>query len=127
MNMLASDVGADGIAHLPVGIDVKLRHADNLTGPCRIGIRPGHLRLVPRTAESIAVPCRLELAELSGSETFLHVRTQQGGIDLVAQLQGVHQIGLGTLLDVFLDPNELFVFGADAKRVSGPEASHGAY
>jgi glycerol transport system ATP-binding protein len=127
MNMLASNVSADGIAHLPIGIDVKLRRADEQAGPCRIGIRPGHLRLAPRTPESIAVPCRLELAELSGSETYLHVRTQQGGVDLVAQLQGVHQIGLGTSLDVFVDPKELFVFGADAKRVSGPEASHGSY
>ena len=46
---------------------------------------------------------------------------------LVAQLQGVHQIGLGTSLDVFVDPDEWFVFGADATRVSGPEASHGSY
>jgi glycerol transport system ATP-binding protein len=127
MNMLTSDVSADGIAHLPVGIDVPLRRPVAHTGTCRIGIRPGHLRLAPRTPHSAAVPCRLELAELSGSETYLHLHTQQGGIDLVAQLQGVHQIGLGTLLDVFVDPDELFVFGPDAKLVSGPEASHGSY
>jgi len=127
MNMLVSDLTADGTARLPIGIEVPLRHAANGAGTCRIGIRPGHLRLAPRTAQSIAVPCRLELAELSGSETFLHLHTQTGGIDLIAQLQGVHQIELGTQLDVFIDPDELFIFGADTKLLSGPEATHGAH
>ena len=80
-----------------------------------------------RRRSAIAVPCRLELAELSGSETYLHLHTLNGGIDLVAQLQGVHQIELGTQLDVFIDPDELFVFGADTKLVSSPEAAHGAH
>jgi glycerol transport system ATP-binding protein len=127
MNMLTSELTADGIARLPIGIDVPLKRADAGTGTCRIGIRPGHLRLAARNPKSIAVPCRLELAELSGSETYLHLHTLTGGIDLVAQLQGVHQIELGTQLDVFIDPDELFVFGADTKLVSGPEATHGAH
>jgi glycerol transport system ATP-binding protein len=127
MNMLTSDVSADGTAHLPVGIDVQLERTRTHPGTCRIGIRPANLRLAPRTPQSLAVPCRLELAELSGSETYLHLHTRDGGIDLVAQLQGVHQIELGTSLDVFIDPDELFVFGPDTKLVSGMEASHGAY
>ncbi len=129
MNMLTSELTADGIARLPIGVDVplKLAAAQAGSGTCRIGIRPGHLRLAPRNAQSIAVPCRLELAELSGSETYLHLRTKTGDIDLVAQLQGVHQIELGAQLDVFIDPDELFVFGADTKLVSGPEATHGAH
>jgi glycerol transport system ATP-binding protein len=127
MNMLTSELTAGGIARLPIGIDVPLERGIANGGTCRIGIRPGHLRLAPRTQRSIAVPCRLELAELSGSETYLHVHTRDGGIDLVAQLQGVHQIALGTALDVFVEPDELFVFDTDAKLVSGPEAGHGAH
>ncbi|MDE1178985.1 ABC transporter ATP-binding protein [Paraburkholderia sp.] len=143
MNMLVSQLGTDGTARLPIGIDVPLERvraidASNAIrtgdaarpgagGTCRIGIRPGHLRLAPRTPRSVAVPCRLELAELSGSETYLHLHTRDGGIDLVAQLQGVHQIDLGTQLDVFIDPDELFVFDADTALLSGPEASHGAH
>ncbi|WP_421376812.1 ABC transporter ATP-binding protein [Paraburkholderia sp. DD10] len=127
MNMLVSDLTAQGTARLPIGIEVPVRQAANGAGACRIGIRPGHLRLAPRTVQSVAVPCRLELAELSGSETFLHLHTHTGGIDLIAQLQGVHQIELGTQLDVFIDPDELFIFGADTKLLSGPEATHGAH
>lgn len=131
MNMLASDLTADGTARLPIGIDVPLgrasAHAVRGNETFRIGVRPGHLRLAPRTPRSVAVPCRLELAELSGSETYLHLHTRQGGIDLVAQLQGVHQIDLGTELNVYIDPDELFVFGADTTLVSGPEAAHGAH
>ncbi|RKR37546.1 ABC transporter ATP-binding protein [Paraburkholderia sp. BL17N1] len=131
MNMLASNLTADGTARLPIGIDVPLGRASvravSANETVRIGVRPGHLRLAPRTPRSVAVPCRLELAELSGSETYLHLHTRQGGIDLVAQLQGVHQIDLGAELDVYIDPDELFVFGADTTLVSGPEAAHGAH
>ncbi len=130
MNMLTSELKGNGSARLPIGIDVPVRGAaaaNGVNGTCRIGIRPGHLRLAPNQPQALAVPCRLELAELSGSETYLHLHTLNGGVDLIAQLQGVHQIGLGTQLDVFVDPDELFVFGADTKLVSSPEAVHGAH
>ncbi|MDQ7976182.1 ABC transporter ATP-binding protein [Paraburkholderia sp. SARCC-3016] len=149
MNMLTSELTASGSARLPIGIEVPVRgaqrtaHASNgameangansrdaaglANGTCRIGIRPGHLRLVPNRPQALPVRCRLELAELSGSETYLHLHTLSGGINLIAQLQGVHQIDLGTQLDVFVDPDELFVFGADTRLVSSPEALHGAH
>ena len=132
MNMLTSEVTADGIAHLPIGIDVPVGTCPRRFGwqaapPAASASGRGTVRLKPRTQQAFAVPCRLELAELSGSETYLHVHTRHGGIDLVAQLQGVHQIALGTELDVFIDPAELFVFDERAKLVSGPEASHGAH
>ncbi|APR40399.1 ABC transporter ATP-binding protein [Paraburkholderia sp. SOS3] len=149
MNMLTSELTASGSARLPIGIEVPVRGAQRAAhassgameangansrdaagpanGTCRIGIRPGHLRLVPNRPQALPVPCRLELAELSGSETYLHLHTLNGGINLIAQLQGVHQIDLGTQLDVFVDPDELFVFGADTRLVSSPEALHGAH
>jgi glycerol transport system ATP-binding protein len=150
MNMLTSELTGDGSARLPIGIEVPVRgarraaqatngatngmaeangaSAGNLAnGTCRIGIRPGHLRLAPNRPQAMPVRCRLELAELSGSETYLHLHTLNGGVNLIAQLQGVHQIDLGTQLDVFVDPDELFVFGADTKLVSSPEAVHGAH
>ncbi len=126
MNMLTSDCG-NGRARLPIGVEVPVRHGLAANGACRIGIRPGHVRLEAKAAHAIAVACRLELAELSGSETYLHLRTLTGAVDLVAQLQGVHQIELGTQLDVFIDPDELFVFGADTQLVSSPEAAHGVH
>jgi len=149
MNMLTSELTASGSARLPIGIEVPVRGAQRAAhassgameangansrdaagpanGACRIGIRPGHLRLVPNRPQALPVRCRLELAELSGSETYLHLHTLIGGINLIAQLQGVHQIDLGTQLDVFVDPDELFVFGSDTRLVSSPEALHGAH
>jgi glycerol transport system ATP-binding protein len=133
MNMLTSELTDHGSARLPIGIEVPVRgvSAANGTngahGACRIGIRPGHLRLAPNRPQAVPVRCQLELAELSGSETYLHLHTLNGGVDLIAQLQGVHQIDLGTQLDVFVDPDELFIFGADTKLVSSPEAAYGAH
>ncbi|MFC0401861.1 ABC transporter ATP-binding protein [Paraburkholderia rhizosphaerae] len=130
MNMLTSELTGSGSARLPIGIEVPVRGAraaQGANGTCRIGIRPGHLRLSPIRPQALPVRCRLELAELSGSETYLHLHTLNGGVDLIAQLQGVHQIELGAQLDVFVDPGEFFVFGADATLVSSPEAAHGAH
>ena len=75
----------------------------------------------------------MELAELSGSETYLHVRAHAAGqsnsIGLVAQLPGVHEFELGAALDVFVDPAELFLFDEAGKLVSAPKQgdAHGAH
>jgi glycerol transport system ATP-binding protein len=125
MNLLASEIDGDGVVHLPVGVDVKLSRPLRYAGACRIGIRPGHLRLAAHGAQSVRVRSRLELAELSGSDTYLHLVSEHGGLELVAQLQGVHQIALGSALDVFIEPEEFFIFGADSLLLCGPEATHG--
>src|SRR5262249_15514936 len=104
MNMLTSELTGDGSARLPIGIEVPVRGARRAaratTGAtngvaeangasagtlanatCRIGIRPGHLRLAPNRPQAMPVRCRLELAELSGSETYLHLHTLNGGVN----------------------------------------------
>ncbi|MGH1509649.1 ABC transporter ATP-binding protein [Ralstonia solanacearum] len=100
---------------------------------CRVGLRPSHIRLATRTSRCVALPGLVELAELSGSETYLHLRAhapgEPGGIGLVAQLPGVHEFELGAALDVFVDPAELFLFDDAGKLVSAPKQGdvHGAH
>jgi len=52
----------------------------------------------------------VELAEISGSDTFVHLHSPVG--ELVAQLTGVHNLDLGTALTLHLDPRQVFVFDA---------------
>ncbi|WP_432721722.1 ABC transporter ATP-binding protein [Jeongeupia wiesaeckerbachi] len=128
MNLLPATLGEGRQLRLPFGIDVTLARDGLSAGECRIGIRPSQLRLAPVSADSIVVPCALELAELSGSETYLHLNTRHGGVHLVAQLPGVHTFELGAALDVHVEPRELFVFGADARLVSAPPGvAHGTH
>jgi ABC-type sugar transport system ATPase subunit len=57
-----------------------------------VGIRAGALRVRPRDGD-LALAGRVELAEISGSDTFVHVDSRIG--PLVAQLTGVHTFSLG--------------------------------
>jgi glycerol transport system ATP-binding protein len=85
-----------------------------------IGLRASMLRVQPRPGD-IALPGTVELAEISGSDTFLHVRTAAG--ELVAQLTGVHFFDLGAPLTLHLAPADVHVFGADGRLLRAP--AHG--
>jgi glycerol transport system ATP-binding protein len=61
----------------------------------------------------------VELAEISGSDTFVHVATGAG--ELVAQLSGVHFFDLGASVTLYLDPAQAYVFGADGLLLQAPE------
>ncbi|CAJ0730955.1 MAG: ABC transporter ATP-binding protein [Ralstonia sp.] len=135
MNVLDATVVEGNQIRLPQGIDVAwTRPLPMAAGTrCRIGLRPSHIRLAPRNGGAVALPGTVELAELSGSETYLHVRAHAAGqtssIGLVAQLPGVHEFELGAALDVFVDPAELFLFDDAGKLVNAPKqgGAHGTH
>ena len=60
----------------------------------------------------------VELAEISGSDTFVHVKTAIG--ELVAQLTGVHVFALGSPITLYLDPRRAYVFGVDGNLLVAP-------
>ncbi|MGB4946349.1 MAG: TOBE domain-containing protein, partial [Candidatus Competibacter denitrificans] len=61
---------------------------------------------------------RVELAEISGSDTFVHVAAAVG--PLVAQLTGVHYFELGAAISLYLDPAQLYVFDARGALLIAP-------
>jgi glycerol transport system ATP-binding protein len=118
MNMADARV-ADGRLHLFDGLSVPLEGhlADLPAGPCRIGLRPAHLALSP-AAGDLAASAEIELAEISGSETFVHVGLP--GAVWVAQVTGVRDAPLGSRIAVGVPPGKLFVFGTDGRLVAAP-------
>jgi glycerol transport system ATP-binding protein len=73
------------------------------------GIRGSALRIVAREGD-VALPGQVELAEISGSDTFVHVETPVG--ELVAQLTGVHRFELGAQVTLYFDARQVYVFDA---------------
>jgi glycerol transport system ATP-binding protein len=63
----------------------------------------------------------VELAEISGSDTFVHAKTPVG--NLVAQLTGVHEFKLGAPISLFLQPSQVYVFDAAGPLVMAPVRS----
>ncbi len=87
-------------------------------GKVTVGIRADALRR-QRHAADVELTGRVELAEISGSDTYVHIDTAFG--ELVAQLSGVHNFAPGETLSLALDPARLHVFGADGKLLLAPQ------
>jgi glycerol transport system ATP-binding protein len=83
-----------------------------------VGARASALHVTPGAGD-VALPGRVELAEISGSDTFVHVSTACG--EVVAQLTGVRHFELGDALTLHLHPAQAYVFDADGARQVAPE------
>lgn len=90
----------------------------HLTKALTVGVRASALRL--RAGEGdVALPGVVELAEISGSDTFVHLSTSAG--EVVAQLTGVHYFELGTSLTLHLNPAHIYVFDAEGMLLVAPQ------
>jgi len=77
------------------------------------GFRPNHLALKRQNETSIKFTAHLDVTEITGSETFLHMSfDNETWIGLV---HGVHDLDYDSDLDVYLDTRHIFVFAQDGK------------
>jgi glycerol transport system ATP-binding protein len=90
-----------------------------LAGTLTLGVRASALRVQPRPGD-VSLPGRVELAEISGSDRFVHVSTSVG--ELVAQLPGVHVFELGAPVTLYLAPSQAYVFDARGELLVAPGA-----
>ncbi|WP_428003266.1 ABC transporter ATP-binding protein [Acidovorax sp.] len=117
MNLIAATVAAQGV-QLRGGATLSIPLPEGTAaGAVTVGVRASALRVHARPGD-VGVNGTVELAEISGSDTFVHASTPWG--DLVAQLTGVHYFELGTPLALHLDPAQVYVFGADDRLVWAP-------
>jgi len=119
MNLVDGRAGASGVL-LPGGVSFPLALPATRPETLTLGIRAGAMRVQAREGD-LALPGKVELAEISGSDTFVHVQTQIG--DLVAQLTGVHVFSLGGPITLYLNPAQAYVFGATGDLLVAPAAT----
>lgn len=91
------------------------------SGEYLVGIRPHHITLTRHRADDIDISATLELAEISGSETYLHVT--KAAVQLVLQLNGVHRYPTDSPVTVYLPRHQLFVFDQQRQLVKAPSRS----
>ncbi len=119
MNLVPGTAGDGGVV-LATGAHIACRLPP--VQPARlasltVGLRANALRVQQR-GDDVALAGTVELAEISGSDTFVHVNTPVG--ELVAQLTGVHQFSLGQSLTLYLSPAQVHVFDADGGLLLSP-------
>jgi glycerol transport system ATP-binding protein len=87
-------------------------------GAYRVGFRAHQLEVANGIADRHAFSATVTVTEITGSESFVHLKRDDS--NWVAVLQGVHEFPPGHLLDAVLDPNNLFVFDAGDRLVAAP-------
>ncbi|AMO21790.1 ABC transporter ATP-binding protein [Ramlibacter solisilvae] len=119
MNLISAEAASLGVKLLSgpaLSIPLPAAASKSLT----IGVRAGSLR-VERHDGDVALPGTVELAEISGSDTFVHVETAVG--EVVAQLTGVHYFALGASITLYLHPEQVYVFDSAGALLVAPDGS----
>jgi glycerol transport system ATP-binding protein len=114
MNLVAGEI-ADG--RIVINKDITLQlpaHFRKLsTGRYTFGIRAADVALAGK-----GIPFTVELSEISGSETYLHV--QNGGHTLVGLLDMVKDFSAGEKVKLALDASKMYAFEVDGGLMSSP-------
>ncbi|MFO7995355.1 MAG: ABC transporter ATP-binding protein [Marinobacter sp.] len=92
-------------------------------GPYTFGVRPSHIGLVPHADDDLEVSVTVDLAEISGSETFLHVHSES--FELVLHLQGIYQYRPDEQIKVYFPTHKLYAFAPDGRTILVPGRAEG--
>lgn len=95
-------------------------HDDDYT----IAFRPHHLYLKRTSDSMISVKAKVVVAEITGSESFIHIDV--AGMRWVVLAQGIHNFDINETVDVFLDPSTFYVFDRAEQLVAAPELTPAA-
>jgi len=116
MNLLAGRVAAGGV-QLEGGPLLPLTLPAGMDGTVTVGLRASALNVNAGEGD-ILLPGKVELAEISGSDTFVHVHSVMG--ELVAQLTGVHKFDLNEAITLYFSASRAYVFDASDRLSVAP-------
>ena len=116
MNLISATANPGGL-QLEGGLMLSLRLPETKSHKFTVGLRASALRVSPQGGD-VSLVAKVELAEISGSDTFVHLETLAG--ELVAQLTGVHFFELGTAVTLHFNPAQVYVFDAEGMLLLSP-------
>ncbi len=85
-------------------------------GPYRLGFRADDIAIGAAMPGALGLPGTVEVTEINGSESFVHVRTAHGA--LVCLVPGVHDLPIGLPVQLHVDTARSFVFAASGERAT---------
>ena len=90
--------------------------ADRYPGARTLAFRAHHLRLQKRTADAHAFNMEVVSTDITGSETFVHLK--QGDLRWVMLTHGVQVFATGAPVTVYLEPADVMQFAADGAALT---------
>lgn len=116
MNLIPGTPAGSGVK-LTGGVELAMQLPAAASSALTVGVRASALRVRGGPGE-LALAGKVVFAEISGSDTFVHVATAIG--ELVAQLTGVHPFALNASVTLYLDPAQAYVFDAAGALLVAP-------
>jgi glycerol transport system ATP-binding protein len=99
------------VFHLSDGVTVPAGDLAGIAdGSYTLGIRAHHLTLAPQPG-AVPVPAVVEVSEITGSESYIHVR--HAGSRWVILAQGIHVLDPGRPVTAHIDTRHMLVFDAE--------------
>ena len=87
-------------------------------GKYTFGVRSNHLFLSGKNNKNVKIPARVELAEINGSETFIHA--DYYGFRVVVQENGIRPVRIGSEIAIYVNPSSFFVYDGAGALVASP-------
>ena len=126
INLIRATLDSQSNAHagggLVIAMNVEQRQKAARQKDVVLGLRAHSLHLARRHADDIVIEAQVELAEISGSETYVHMH--RGPVALVAQLPGVHNLDIGSSCCMYCRTDDLLLFAADGALLHAPQRFH---
>lgn len=116
MNVVDAALDAQGTLRLSQSL-VLHGQPEAPPGRYRAGFRAHALDLVRRSTADAALPATVQLSEVVGSDTEIHVRHES--LPLTVLTEQVRRFDAGEAIELFLNPAEIFLFDADTGKLAG--------
>ena len=87
-------------------------------GNYTFGVRSNHFYLSRNDKKDVEILAEVQLAEINGSETFIHVN--HADTRLVVQENGIHKHRNGSKITLYVDSCCFFVYNEDGKLIASP-------
>ena len=115
LNTVKIEKNGEGI-YLNGGVHWKTKKYSNIpNGNYTLGFRAHHLKLDPSNADDLKLPGEVLVTELSGSESFVHVKTNEK--IWVVHTHGIYNFKQGEQIKMYLSLHNCYVFDTDGSRV----------
>ncbi len=90
-------------------------------GQYTLGFRSHHLQLKSNKEARLAFKCRVDICEITGADTLLHLRF--GDQHWTSLLEGVHPYTQQEELNLYVDPSHFYLFDAQGDLCAQPRAA----
>ncbi|MFV1956443.1 MAG: ABC transporter ATP-binding protein [bacterium] len=121
MNILEGSIENNEVRILKDTVFPLASHMEGLDpGPYRFGVRAHQFSLTLGSDSDVEIKAAVELGEISGSETYIHM--SKNGTSWVVVELGVHTFRLGEIIHIFVDPKSFFVYDPSGTLIRSPYA-----